>query len=123
MIVLSRLNRRPVVVNAELIRSIEANPDTTITMLNGDRIIVREDVATVITRAIDHSRVIRSLVPHARDAASVQAARAFPSPGHPPRESEGRTAADAEAVADADSIVVSGPGGEVRTRSMGSQAA
>jgi len=79
MILLSRLNRKPVIVNAELIRSIEANPDTTITMLNGDRIIVREDVATVVNRAVDHARTIRSLVPASRDLVSSAIADRFPA--------------------------------------------
>ncbi|MFW5653217.1 MAG: flagellar FlbD family protein, partial [Planctomycetota bacterium] len=79
MIFLTRLNRRPVIVNAELIRTVESNPDTTITMINGDRLIVREDVPTVVSRAIEHARTIRSMIPEAREAAAVRASAAFPT--------------------------------------------
>ena len=35
MITVTRLNDRPFVLNAELIRTVESNPDTTITLING----------------------------------------------------------------------------------------
>ncbi|MHC4590081.1 MAG: flagellar FlbD family protein [Planctomycetota bacterium] len=49
MITVTRLNGKPIVVNAEMIRSVEENPDTTITLINGDHIIVQEkmDLAEV----------------------------------------------------------------------------
>jgi len=61
MILLSRLNGRAIVINAEQIRSVEAHPDTTITMLNGDTILVREPVEEVVERAVDHGRRVRGL--------------------------------------------------------------
>ena len=59
MITLTRLDDRILVVNAEQIKIIEARPDTIITLLNGDTIIVRESVEEVVARAIDYARRIR----------------------------------------------------------------
>ena len=61
MIVLTRLNEAPVVINAELIKMIEATPDTLITLINGDRMMVRETVEAVVEKAIAYGRQIRAL--------------------------------------------------------------
>ena len=63
MITVTRLNGKPIVVNAELIRSIEANPDTTITLINGDHIIVTEPMANVVDRAVEYGRSLRRMLP------------------------------------------------------------
>lgn len=60
MIVVTRLNDRAVVVNAELIKMIEATPDTLVTLVNGDHLMVRESVEEVVSRAVDYARRIRS---------------------------------------------------------------
>lgn len=59
MIHLTRLNDKPVVINAELIKMIEAKPDTIITLINGDTIVVLEKVDQVVEKAIDYARQIR----------------------------------------------------------------
>jgi flagellar protein FlbD len=59
MITVTRLDERVVVINAELIKMIEATPDTIITLINGDTLIVRENVDEVVRRAIDYARQIR----------------------------------------------------------------
>lgn len=48
MIRLTRLNGKQFVLNCELIRSIEATPDTVITLTLGDKLMVLEDVDAVI---------------------------------------------------------------------------
>jgi flagellar protein FlbD len=63
MITVTRLNQKPLVVNAELIRSVEENPDTTITFVNGDRIIVRETMAEIVEKSIEYGRHLRTLMP------------------------------------------------------------
>ena len=63
MITLTRLNGKQFVVNAELIRSVEANPDTTITLINGDHMIVRETMPQVVAAAIEYGRLLRRLIP------------------------------------------------------------
>ncbi len=59
MITLTRLDKRVVVLNAELIKMLEATPDTIITLINGDTLLVRESVDEVVERAIDYARQIR----------------------------------------------------------------
>ena len=63
MITVTRLNGKALVVNAELIRSIEENPDTTITLINGDHIIVKEPMQQIVEKAIDYGRSMRRLLP------------------------------------------------------------
>lgn len=59
MIVLTRLNGKKFVVNAELIRTVEENPDTTLVMINGDHLIVKENMETVVSLTIEYRRTIR----------------------------------------------------------------
>ncbi|MBA2116895.1 flagellar FlbD family protein [Bremerella alba] len=54
MIKLTRLGGEPFVLNAELIRYVEANPDTFITLTNGDRIVVQEKTDVVVDRVIEY---------------------------------------------------------------------
>lgn len=54
MIQLTRLGGEPFVLNAELIRYLEASPDTFITLTNGDRIVVREPTEVVVDRVIEY---------------------------------------------------------------------
>jgi len=50
MIKLEKLNGSQVVVNADLIESVEATPDTVINLATGNRYIVRTSVDDVIAR-------------------------------------------------------------------------
>ncbi len=59
MITLRRLNDKRFVVNAELIKMIEATPDTLITLINGDHFMVLESVQEVVDRAIEYARQVR----------------------------------------------------------------
>jgi len=63
MIAVTRLNGKDLVVNADLIRTIEENPDTTLTLVNGDRIIVRESMREVVGLVIEYGRHLRRLTP------------------------------------------------------------
>ncbi|MAE66717.1 MAG: flagellar protein [Phycisphaeraceae bacterium] len=63
MITVTRLNGQRFVVNAELIRTVEANPDTTLTLINGDHMIVKESMDEVVSRAIEYGRMLRKLLP------------------------------------------------------------
>jgi flagellar protein FlbD len=50
MIHLTRLNNQPLVVNADLIKFIENAPDTVITLLTGEKLVVRESAQEVLDR-------------------------------------------------------------------------
>ncbi len=60
MITVTRLNGKPVVVNAELIRFVEQTPDTMITLISGDKLLVKEEMEEVVRRAIEYARSIRT---------------------------------------------------------------
>ena len=62
MIMLTRLNGQKFVVNAELIRTVEQLPDTTIKLINGDHLIVQEPMTVVVERAVEYGRSLRRLV-------------------------------------------------------------
>lgn len=59
MIAVTRLNKKRLVLNAELIKFVESTPDTMITLTNGDIVLVLESVEQVVERAIDYGRRIR----------------------------------------------------------------
>ncbi len=63
MIRLTRLNGRPFVLNVEQIKTIEETPDTLITLLTGDQIVVQEPVDEVVRRAIEYLRQVRTFEP------------------------------------------------------------
>ncbi len=56
MIELTRLNGHPIIINAELIKSVEQNPDTVITLVTGDKMVVREAAPEVMHRVIAYHR-------------------------------------------------------------------
>lgn len=60
MISVTRLNGHRVVLNADLIKFLEETPDTMITLVNGERIIVKEALDEVVRRAIDYTRHVRA---------------------------------------------------------------
>ncbi len=52
MIELTRLNGNPLVVNSDLIKTAESSPDTMLTLINGEKLIVRESCADVVERVM-----------------------------------------------------------------------
>lgn len=58
MIKLIRLNGYEIVVNPELIEWIEANPDTTISLATGSKIVVRNSVDEAIQKIMDYRRAL-----------------------------------------------------------------
>ncbi len=58
LITLSRLNGSVVAINPDLITWIDVTPDTTVSLLNGEKIIVRESLDEVVQRVIAFRRAI-----------------------------------------------------------------
>jgi flagellar protein FlbD len=52
MIELTRLNGNVMVLNSDLIKTAEASPDTMLTLINGEKLIVRESCAEVVERVL-----------------------------------------------------------------------
>jgi uncharacterized protein YlzI (FlbEa/FlbD family) len=58
MIQLTRLNNTRLAVNSDLIKYVEQAPDTVITLLNGEKLVVRETTEQVIERVLDFRRSV-----------------------------------------------------------------
>jgi flagellar protein FlbD len=63
MISVTRLNGDRFVLNCELIRTVEENPDTIITLVNGDHIVVRERMSEIVRLTIEYGRHLRRMLP------------------------------------------------------------
>jgi flagellar protein FlbD len=58
MIKLEKLNGSMVVVNAELIETVEAAPDTVINLATGNRFIVKDPVDAVIAKVVEYKKQV-----------------------------------------------------------------
>jgi flagellar protein FlbD len=58
VIQLTRLNNHPLVVNSDLIKFVEQAPDTLITLVNGDKIVVRESAQDVLEKVVQFRRSV-----------------------------------------------------------------
>ena len=84
MIRLTRLNNRPLVVNSELIKFIENAPDTVITLVTGEKIVVLETAEEVMARIVEYRRRLgrcRRSICLPRFARSARASRVSVGPG------------------------------------------
>ncbi len=58
MVHLTRLNNQPLVVNSDLIKFVEQSPDTLITLVNGEKFMVRESTEEIVRRTIEFRRAV-----------------------------------------------------------------
>jgi len=58
MIQLTRLNRVPLIVNADLIEHVEVTPDTVVALTTGQKFLVLESAEDVVERVIQYRRAI-----------------------------------------------------------------
>ncbi len=63
MIALTRLSGQPIMVNADLIESLEQTPDTVITLTSGNKLIVRDSMESVQARIVEFKRSIYGPAP------------------------------------------------------------
>ncbi len=61
MIEVTRLKGKKMMINAELIETVEETPDTVITLTNGKKFVVSESAAEVTSLVIDYKRKIFAL--------------------------------------------------------------
>ncbi|WP_263366092.1 flagellar FlbD family protein [Edaphobacter bradus] len=74
MIDLTRLNGHRLTVNCDLIKHAESAPDTVLTLVTGEKLVVLESCDEVALRTLDYrSRVLRAAWP---DAAAMLNAKA-----------------------------------------------
>jgi len=58
MIAVTRLDGAAMVINVDLIETIEPTPDTLISMSNGDKLYVRESLDEIVGRVVRFKRAI-----------------------------------------------------------------
>jgi len=73
MIRLTRLNNQPLAVNSDLIKLVEQTHDTVLTLINGDKVVVRESLEEVIRRTLEFRRSILTDATAARPGAGATA--------------------------------------------------
>jgi flagellar protein FlbD len=56
MIQLTRLNKRPLVLNSDLIEFIENTPDTVITLVTSEKLVVLETAEEILERIVEFRR-------------------------------------------------------------------
>ncbi|HWF40011.1 MAG TPA: flagellar FlbD family protein [Candidatus Acidoferrales bacterium] len=56
MIQLTRLNNQPLIVNSDLIKLVENTPDTVLTLVTGEKIVVLESSKQVVDKIVDFRR-------------------------------------------------------------------
>lgn len=64
MIELTRLNGNPMVLNSDLVKTAEASPDTMLTLITGEKLIVRETCAEVLERVLDYRSRLLACIAH-----------------------------------------------------------
>jgi flagellar protein FlbD len=62
MIEVTRLNGNPMFVNSDLIKIAEASPDTMLTLINGEKLIVRESCAEIIEKVLAYRALLLATV-------------------------------------------------------------
>jgi flagellar protein FlbD len=62
MIEVTRLNGIPMIVNSDLIKIAEASPDTMLTLIHGEKLIVRESCAEITEKVMEYrARLLASV--------------------------------------------------------------
>ena len=64
MIRLTRLNGKEFVVNADMVQFLEETPDTVVTLINHEKVVVQESSDEIIRRVLEYRRSLR-LIPEA----------------------------------------------------------
>jgi flagellar protein FlbD len=60
VIVLHRLNSQEVVVNAELIETLEPGPQTVVHLATGNKVLVRENADEIISKVVEYRRAVNA---------------------------------------------------------------
>lgn len=71
MIRLTRLNNQPLTVNSDLIKFVEQSPDTLISLITGEKIVVRESVDEVLLLIVAFRRSVLENLCSAWDSSSA----------------------------------------------------
>jgi len=66
MIQLTRLNNQPLMVNSDLIKYVEKAPDTVLTLVSGEKLVVRESCEEVLGKIVEFRKSILPGLPVCR---------------------------------------------------------
>lgn len=77
MLKLTRLNNHTVAINPDHISWVESTPDTTLSLINGEKLMVREPLDVLIQAVIQYRRLVRMVEPEGAILGPVE--------GDPPR--------------------------------------
>jgi len=90
MIRLTRLNGSSIALNSDLIKFVENAPDTVITLINGEKMIVRESTEELIRKLVEFRRSVLAGLPTSGTDQNAAIALSAPKPS----ASENRSAED-----------------------------
>ena len=62
MITLHKLNGAEVVVNAELIETLDAGPETTVHLATGNKLMVREKADEIVAKVVEYRKAVNAAV-------------------------------------------------------------
>ena len=62
MIVLHRVNKQEFVLNADLIETLEATPDTLVTLTNGKKLLVSDGLGEVVRKVVEYRQLCHSAI-------------------------------------------------------------
>lgn len=86
MIPLTRLNGSPIYLNSDLIKYAEASPDTMITLVHGEKILVRESCDELLQRMTEYRiqvlRTVAESLPQALETSNATVAASAQSAIH-----------------------------------------
>jgi uncharacterized protein YlzI (FlbEa/FlbD family) len=72
MIEVTRLNGNPMLINSDLIKIAEASPDTMLTLIHGEKLIVRESCAEILEKVLAyHATLLAAIAAHTRAAGDL----------------------------------------------------
>jgi flagellar protein FlbD len=58
MVKVTKINGAPLVINAELVETIEFTPDTIVTLTTGKKVILKDSVDDLIQRIVEYRRTV-----------------------------------------------------------------
>jgi flagellar protein FlbD len=76
MIYLTRLNKVRVVINSDLIKFIEDTPDTVVTLVSGEKLVVAETVEEVVEKIVGFRRQLMHWPESPRPLGTITSAHA-----------------------------------------------
>jgi flagellar protein FlbD len=83
MILLTRLNNKSLTVNSDLIKFVEQSPDTIVTLITGEKIVVRESVDQILVLIVEFRRLVLRGLPISWDSSSLHRPPASPRNSEP----------------------------------------